>query len=181
MIVDENDIELIMAIHKQFYLTKDERVRHGLYYVLKDILGRYLIQIKHYEPYVSEEAEKRIKEVLKNDFPNIKISQIKLHDCNVKNPVSLSKEQKKYFVKGNSYKKLFHLEHDPPTLKVVHSILDMESITYKEIEDKLEPYRLCFITVEENFDLNKKGWKSEKRPANAYDECGINVKKVNND
>jgi hypothetical protein len=180
MKVDGNDIELIMEIHKQFSSTKNEEVRHGLRYVLKDILGRYLIQIKHYEPWVSEEAEKRIKEELKNDFPNIKISQIKLHDCNVKNPVSLSEKQRKLFVKGNSYNKLFHLEHDPPTLQVVDSILDTEKISPEEIKNKLEPYRLCFITVKENDELNAKGFRSRreiKKPY-AYDECGIKVKKV---
>jgi len=180
MTIDNDDLQLIMEIHRQYYLTEDKKIKNGLRYVLKDILGRHLIQVKRYEPWVSEKAEKEIKEALKKDFPDIKISQIKLHDCNVKNPVSISKKQRKLFVKGNSYKKLFHLEHDPPTLQVVDSILAIEKIDEKEVELKLKDYRLCFITVDENTELNRKGYKSE-RPPNAYELCGINAKKVNND
>jgi hypothetical protein len=182
MEVDDNDIKLIKEIHNQFHSTKDEEFQNGLRYVLKDILGRYLIQIKHYEPWVSKQAEKEIKKELKKDFPNIKISQIKLHDCNVKNPVSLSEKQRKLFVKGNSYNKLFHLEHDPPTIQVVNSILEEEKTDSEKIKKKLKPYRLCFITVKENDKLNEKGYRSIrkiKKPY-AYEVCGINVKKVNN-
>jgi len=177
MKVDNDDIQLIKEIHKQYYLTKDEKVKNGLRYVLKDVLGRYLIQVKHYEPWVSEQAEKEIKK----EISGVRISGIELHDCNVKVPFPLTKVQRELFVKGNSYNKSFHLEHDPPTLKVVRSILDTESITEKEIEEKLEPYRLCFLTVKENAELNEKGWKSEKRPPDAYEQCGIKAKKVNND
>jgi hypothetical protein len=176
MEVDDNDIKLIKEIHNQFLLAKDEEVKKGLRYVLKDILGRYLLQIKHYEPWVSEEAEKAIKK----EIPGVKIAGIQLHDCNVKVPFPLKKKQRKLFVKGNSYDKLFHLEHDPPTLQVVDSILKTEKISPEEIKNKLEPYRLCFITVKENYELNEKGFRSKreiKKPY-AYDECGIKVKKV---
>jgi len=175
MKVDIDDLQLIMEIHKQYYLTEDEKVKQGLRYVLKDVLGRYLIQVKHYDPWVSEEAEKEIKKAI----PGVKISGIELHDCNVKSPFPLTKVQRELFVKGNSYNKSFHLEHDPPTLKVVRSILDTESITEKEIEKTLEPYRLCFITVKENAILNERGWKSEKRPPDAYTQLNFNEKKVN--
>jgi hypothetical protein len=176
MEVDDNDIKLIKEIHNQFHSTKDKKVENGLRYVLKDILGRYLIQIKHYEPYVSELAEEKIKK----EIPNVKISGIQLHDCNVKVPFHLEKKEKKLFVKGNSYKKLFHLEHDPPTLQMVDSILIPETISSEEIKKKLEPYRLCFITVSENNKLNENGYRSKreiKKPY-AYDECGIKAKKV---
>jgi len=175
MKVDKDDIQLIREIHRQYHLTKDEKIQNGLRYVLKDVLGRYLIQVKHYAPWVSEQAEKEIKEKI----PDVRISGIELHDCNVKDPFPLNKEKRELFVKGNSYNKSFHLEHDPPTLKVVRSILDTESITDKEIEEKLKPYRLCFITVKENTELNGRGWKSDKRPPDAYKQCGINAKKVN--
>jgi hypothetical protein len=176
MEVDKDDKELIKAIHKQYYLTKDKKIRNGLRYVLKDILGRYLIQIKHYKPYVSKEAEKGIKEKI----PNVKISGIELHDCNVKESFLLNEEQRKYFINGNSYDKPFHLEHDPPTLQVVDSILDEESITNEEIAKRLELYRLCFITVEENDKLNGKKFRSKRplEPPYAYDQCGIIVKEV---
>jgi hypothetical protein len=177
MKVDNDDIQLIREIHRQYHLTADEKLKTGLRYVLKDVIGRYLLQVKHYEPYVSEEAEKRITEELIPDFPGIKISQIKLHDCNVINPVSLSGKQRKLFANKNSYKKLFHLEHDPPTLQVVRSILDTKSITDEEIRDKLEHCRLCFITVKENDLLDAKEWHSE-RPSNAYEQLGFNAKKA---
>jgi len=173
MKVDKDDIQLIRAIHTQYNSTEDEKVKHGLRYVLKDVLGRYLLQIKHYEPWVSEKAEKEIKEKM----PGIPISKIKLHDCNVKEPVSLTRKQKELFINGNSKDKLFHLEHDPPTMQVVKSILK-ESITGEEIEKKLESCRLCFITVDENDALDGKGWHS-KRPPDAYEQCEIIAKKVN--
>jgi len=167
MKVVKEDIELIKAIHKQYHLAKDEKARKGLRYVLKDILGRYLLQIKHYEPWVSEKAEK----VIKKKLPSVSIARIKLHDCNVENAVILSADQKKLFVDGNKYDtKLFHLEHDPPTIQVANSILEEKNITDTEIKKKLKPYRLCFVTVEENKQLDKAKWRSN-RPPNAYKLC----------
>jgi len=176
MKVDNDDIQLIRAIHKQYYLTEDEKVQNSLRYVLKDVLARHLIQVKHYEPWVSEQAEKEIK----REIPGVKISKIQLHDCNVKESFPLTEEQRKFFVNGNSYDKPFHLEHDPPTLHVVDSILKVKSITDEEIEKRLELYRLCFITVEENDELNGKGFRSKRpfEPPYAYDQCGIKAKKV---
>jgi len=174
MKVDKDDIQLIKEIHKQYHLAEDKEVQKSLRYVLKDVLGRHLIQVKHYEPWVSEQAQKEINEKL----PGVPLSRIKIHDCNVPIRVSLSKEQKKLFTNKNSYNKPFHLEHDPPTIQVVDSILKMKSITDEEIEKKLEPYRLCFITVKENDALDGKNWHSE-RPPDAYKQLGFNVKKVN--
>jgi len=165
MEVDNDDIELIRTIHNQYYKTKDEKNRNGILYVLKDILGRYLLQIKHYEPWVSDKAKDEMADVL----PDIPVSRIKLHDCNVENPVPLTKKQKKFFVNGNSHKKLFHLEHDPPTIQMAKTILK-ENITDDEIKNELEHYRLCFITVEEDKALDRKGFHSQ-RPPDAYKQC----------
>jgi len=176
MKVDKDDIELIRAIHKQYYSTVDEKVQNSLRYVLKDVLARHLIQVKHYEPWVSEQAEKEIREKI----PNVIISGIELHDCNVKKHFPLTEEQRKYFVNGNSYDKHFHLEHDPPTLHVVDSIIKNKLITDEEIKKILELYRLCFITVAENDKLNGKEFRSKRpfEPPYAYDQCGIKAKKV---
>jgi len=176
MKVDNDDIQLIRAIHKQYYSTEDEKVKYSLRYVLKDVLARHLLQVKHYEPWVSEQAEKEIK----GKIPNVRISGIELHDCNVKEPFPLNEVQRKFFVNGNSYDKPFHLEHDPPTLHVVDSILKNKLITDEEIKKILGLYRLCFITVEENDKLNGKGFRSKRpfEPPFAYDQCGIKAKKV---
>lgn len=161
MKINKDEIQLIKVIHKMFHSTEDKKVQNGLRYVLKDVLGRFLIQMKHYEPWVSEKAQKEINEKL----PGIKISQIKLHDCNVPKRIPLTREQKKLFVNGNSKKnKSFHLEHDPPTIQVANSILNEESIPNEEIQKKLEHYRLCFITVEEDNKLDKKVGSQKDRP-----------------
>jgi len=174
MKVDKDDIQLVKELHKQFHSTKDKKFQNGLRYVLKDVIGRYLIQIKHYEPWVSERAQKEIAEKL----PGIPLSRIELHDCNVPDPIPLTEEQRRFFFNGNSYDKSFHLEHDPPTIQVVNSILSVESITDEEIVKKLEPCRLCFITVEENYELDRNKWHSI-RPPDAYEQLKFNARKVN--
>jgi hypothetical protein len=173
MKTDKNDIQLIRAVHTQYHAANDEKIRKGLRYVLKDILGRYLLQIKHYEPWASQKA----KDEAKKKLSGIPLSQVKLHDCNVKNPAKLSDKQKKLFVNKNTYNKSFHLEHDPPTIQVANSILDKKNISDTEIKKALESYRLCFITVKENDKLKKKGF-DKKRPLNAYKKCSIVVKQV---
>ncbi|MDR2633451.1 MAG: hypothetical protein LBC51_07505 [Treponema sp.] len=170
MKTDGSDIDLIALIHKQYREAAEEAVRRGLRYVLKDILGRFLLQIKRYEPWASREAIAKAGEYA------IDLSRVKIHDCNVKDAVALSPEQRKLFADHNRPTE-FHLEHDPPTLQVVDSILKDEAVSGEKIAEKLERYRLCFVTRDENKRLDAKGYHS-KRPPAAYEECGIEAEKL---
>jgi hypothetical protein len=181
MKIDHDDIELIQVVHKQYHHAADEKVKQGLRSLLgRNLLRVFLLQVKYYAPWASTAAVAKAKELLHG----VPLTAVKLHSCNLKEPAQITDASPKYkrFVNGNKKDKDFHLEHDPPSMYAADEILNNPRITGEEIEKALEPFRICFITREENEELDKKGYHSKvppstaKHPGDRYQECGIEAK-----
>lgn len=164
---------LIGLLYTQHQNAGDKTVKNGYRYVLKDLFGRFLLQVKYYKPWASDAAIKKAAKLLRG----ISLSDVILHDCYIKGKKKASGEIKKLFVDRNRRTE-FHLEHDPPTLYVVDAILDGDGKP-ESITKALKKYRLCFITGEEDDVLNQKGCHSTVPPCgDRYKYCGINANKL---
>ena len=64
------------------------------------------------------------------------------------------------------------LEHNP----TIES-LSKEILAGKNIQSVLDSMKHCIILKDENWELNKKGFRKE-RPSDAYKICGINIEGV---